>query len=335
MINRLAIDLGTSSVKIYVPDKGVVIDEPNVVAIDTLSEKVMAVGKEAKKMIGRTPESIIASAPLKNGVVANFANTQHMVRIYINQLIGKVRLIKPEIMVCVPVGITSTERRAVVDAVMKAGARNVYVIKSPIAAALGSGIDISSTAGNMVIDVGGGTTEVAVIALGDVVASSSMRMGGDRFDEAIANYLRKKFNIVIGEQTAEEIKIKIGFALDSKKKLQVEVSGSNAISGLPESVMVSSNDVTAAIKPVINEILQLVKQVLQKTPPELASDVMDKGIIISGGGAKLRRFDELLTKVTGVPCQMAEEPEFAVIRGAGIAVENLEEFKQSILWRQK
>lgn len=335
MINRLAIDLGTSHLRIYLPDKGVVVDEPNVVAIDALSEKVMAVGSEAKKMIGRTPESIVASMPLKNGVVANFANTQQMIRIYVNQLMGKIRLIKPEMMICVPVGITSTERRAVVDAVTKAGARNVYVIKSPVAAALGSGIDISSTIGNMVIDVGGGTTEVAVIALGDVVASGSIRIGGDKFDEAIGNYLRKKYNIVIGEQTAEEIKIKIGFALESKKKLQMEVSGSNAISGLPESVMVGSIDITTAIKPVINEILLLVKQVLQKTPPELASDVMDKGIIISGGGAKLRRFDELLTKVTGVPCQMAEEPEYATIRGAGIAIENLEEFKQSILWRQK
>lgn len=335
MINRIAIDLGTSSIRVYLPDKGIVIDEPNVVAIDALTEKVMAVGSDAKKMIGRTPESIIASMPLKNGVVANFGNTQQMIRIYINRLMGKIRLIRPEIMVSVPVGITSTERRAVVDAVTKAGARNTFVIKSPIAAALGSGIDISSTVGNMVIDVGGGTTEVAVIALGDVVASGSIRMGGDKFDEAIANYLRKKFNIVIGEQTAEETKIKIGFALETKKKLQMEVSGSNAISGLPESIMVSSSDITMAIKPVINEILQLVKQVLQKTPPELASDVIDKGIIISGGGAKLRRLDELLTKITGVPCQMAEEPEYAVIRGAGIAVENLEEFKQSILWRQK
>ena len=335
MINRLSIDLGTSNIRIYIPGKGIVIDEPTVVALDALTHKVLAVGNGAKLMIGRTPESIIAETPLKGGVVADFNVTQQMLRIYVDRILGKIRLVKPEVMVSIPANINSTERRALIETVSKAGARNVYLIKGPIAAALGSGIDISSTSGNMVIDAGGGTTEVAVIALGDVVASSAIRTGGTKMDEAIANYLRKKFNIIIGEQTAEDIKIRIGAVKGLKKAMKMEVSGSNAVSGLPESIIVDSNDIVNALKPVLNEILMLVKQVLQKTPPELASDVMDKGIVITGGASKIRKFDELLTKVTGVPCQLAEDPEFAVARGTGIAIDHLEQFRQSILWRQK
>lgn len=332
LIKKLGIDLGTTNTLIYLASKGIIINEPSVVALDAQNNKILAVGAEAKAMLGRTPESIIAAHPLKDGAVANFRIAQSMLRYYINKITGRVRFFRPEVMVAIPAGITSTEKRAVIDACVQAGAKTAYTVKEPLAAALGSGIQISSTSGNMIIDVGGGTSEVAVIALGDIVVSSSVRAGGNKIDEAIAAFVRKKFNLVIGGQTAEEIKIKIGAALPLKKEESMEVSGSNAINGLPESIMVSTSDIVAAVRPELNEIILTVKNVLQKTPPELASDVMDKGIVLTGGGVKLRGFDELLTKVTGVPCQLAEEPELCVVRGTGITVENLESFKRSILW---
>ncbi len=332
LLTRLGIDLGTTNILIYVPGKGIVINEPSVVALDTVNNKVMAIGKEAKIMIGRTPESIIANHPLKDGVIANYKITQAMLKYFINKLSGKIRFIKPDIMIAIPAGVTSTERRAVVDACLAAGAKNAYIIKEPIAAALGAGVPIASPSGNMIIDIGGGTSEVAVIALGDIVASTSVRIGGNKMDEAISAYVRKKYNLVIGEQTAEEIKIKIGAAIQIKKDLTMEVSGCNTISGLPESIIVSTTDTIAALKPVLNEIILAVKSVLQKTPPELASDVMDKGLIITGGGALLRNIDQLFTKVTGVPCQIADEPLLCVAKGTGIAVENLNAYKKSVLW---
>ncbi|MCL5795287.1 MAG: rod shape-determining protein [Patescibacteria group bacterium] len=332
LLTRLGIDLGTTNILIYVPGKGIVVNEPSVVALDAVNNKVMAIGKEAKIMIGRTPESIAASHPLKDGVIANYKITQAMLKYFINKLSGKIRFIKPDIMIAIPAGVTSTEKRAVVDASLAAGAKNAYVIKEPIAAALGAGVPIASPSGNMIIDIGGGTSEVAVIALGDIVASTSVRVGGNKMDEAISAYIRKKYNLVIGEQTAEEIKIKIGAALPLKKDLSMEVSGCNVISGLPESIMVSTTDTVTALKSVLNEIILAVKSVLQKTPPELASDVMDKGLIITGGGALLRNIDQLFTKVTGVPCQIADEPLLCVAKGTGIAVENLNAYKKSVLW---
>lgn len=331
-LRRLGIDLGTTNVLVYVPDKGIVINEPCVVALEASDNKVMAIGEEAKEMLGRTPESIIAARPLKDGVIANYKITQAMLKYFINKLAGRVRLFKPDIMVAIPAGVTSTERRAVTDACLAAGAKNAYVIKEPIAAALGAGIPIASSSGHMIIDIGGGTSEVAVISLGDIIASTSVRVGGNKMDEAIANYIRKKYNLVIGEQTAENIKIKIGSALPLKKELKMEVSGCNAITGLPESVIVSSSDTVVALREVLNEIIAAVKSVLQKTPPELASDVMDKGIIMAGGGTLLREIDKLFTKVTGVPCQIAEEPMLCVVKGTGIAVENLDAYKKSVLW---
>lgn len=335
MSKRIAIDLGTTNVLVYLPKKGVVVNEPSVVALQVENNQIVAIGVEAKKMIGRTPESIVAAHPLKDGVIANYNISETMLRHYINQVIGRIRIGKPEVMIAVPVGITSTERRAVIDATLSAGAKQAYLIKQPIAAALGAGIPIATASGNMIIDIGGGTTEVAVIALGDVVAASSARVGGNKIDAAIAAYVRKKHNLIIGEQTAEEMKKRIGNAIDPKKEAKMEVSGSNAITGLPESIIITSEDLVKAIKPPLADIIGAVKNVLQQTPPELASDVMDKGIIISGGGALLRNIDTLLTKVTGVPCQVAEDPETCVVKGAGIAVEHLDAYKKSVLWARE
>jgi rod shape-determining protein MreB len=331
-LKKLAIDLGTKNVLIYLPQKGIVINDPCVVVLETGSNKILAIGQEAKEMLGRTPNSLIALNPLKDGVIANFKITEAMIRHYINQVSGRVRLFRPDVMVAVPAGITSTERRAVVDSSINAGAKNCYIIKEPIAAALGAGISIASASGNMVVDIGGGTSEMAVIALGDVIAVSSIRVGGNSVDKAIADYIRKKFNLVIGQQTTEEIKIRIGAAQPLKKELKMEVSGSNTISGLPESMIIKTEDIVTAVKEPLKEIIAALKSVLQKTPPELASDIIDKGIVMTGGGSKLRNLDKLFTKVTGVPCQVAEEAELCVARGAGIAVEHLDEFKKSVLW---
>lgn len=331
-LQRLAIDLGTTNILIYVPRQGIVINEPAVVAVEAGTNRVMAIGQEARAMLGRTPDSILAVRPLKDGVIANYRVTQAMLRYYVNKLGGRVRLVRPEIMITAPAGVTSTERRAVIDACIAAGAKAAYIIKEPVAAALGAGIPISAASGHMIIDIGGGTSEVAVISLGDIVAASSVRVAGNKIDEAIASYVRKKYSLTIGEQTAEDVKIKIGAAMNLKKELTMEVSGSNAISGLPESVIVSSNDVVAAVKDPIGQIIATVREVLQKTPPELASDVMDKGIVLTGGGSLLRGIDDLFTKVTGVPCQLAEEPMLCVAKGAGIAVEHLDAYKRSVLW---
>lgn len=331
-LRRLAIDLGTTNVLVYVPGQGIVINEPSVVAIDATSNSVMAIGQEARQMLGKTPESIVAVHPLKDGVIANYRVTQAMLRYFVNRLGGRLRLVRPEVMISVPAGATSTERRAVVDACIAAGAKAAYLIKEPVAAALGAGIPIASPTGHMVIDIGGGTSEIAVISLGDIVASSSVRVGGNKMDEAIASYIRKQHGLIVGETTAEKVKWTIGAAVIQKKELQMEVSGSNAVTGLPESVMVTSTDTVKALRGPVGDIIDGVKYVLQHTPPELASDVMDKGIILTGGGVLVRGIDELLTKVTGVPCQLAEEPMLCVAKGAGIAVEHLDAYKRSVLW---
>jgi len=331
-LRRIAIDLGTNNVLVYIPGQAIVINEPSVVAIEVATSKVMAIGQEAQNMLGRTPESISAAHPLKNGVIANYRVTQAMLRYFVNKLGGRIRLVKPEIMISAPAGITSTERRAVIDACIAAGAKAAYIIKEPIAAALGAGIPIASANGHMIIGIGAGTSEVAVISLGDIVASSTARVAGVKIDQAIANYIRKKYGLVIGNQTAEKVKIKIGAATKLKKELSMEVSGSNSVTGLPESVIVTTNDIVQAVKDPIAEIIAAVKEVLQQTPPELASDVMDKGIVMTGGGSLLRNIDLLFTKVTGVPCQVAEEPMLCVVKGVGIAIEHLEAYKRSVLW---
>lgn len=335
MLRRLGVDLGTNNIIIFVPSQGIVIDEPAVAALDAFDNKVVAFGEEARKMLGKTPDSIIAARPLKDGVIASFKITEAMLRYFINKLSGRLRLFRPDIMVAVPVGATSTERRAVIDACIAAGAKNAYIIKEPVAAALGANVPITTAEGHLIIDIGAGTTEVAVISLGDVVAATSVRVGGNKMDAAIANYIRKKYSLIIGEPTAENLKIKIGTALPLKKEQTMELSGANSVTGLPESVLVNSTDVMTAIQEELKEIIGAVKSVLQKTPPELAADIMDKGMIMTGGGSMLKNLDALFTKVTGVPCQLAEEPRLCVVKGTGIAVEHLDEYVRSVFWTKR
>ena len=334
MAKRIGIDLGTSFIRIYIPKQGIIVNEPDVVALNVSTQKVVAVGNEAKNMLGRTHENLIASSPLENGVISSFKVTKQMLAVYLNRILGRFRLFKPEIIVNVPVGATSTEKKAILDAIESIGAKKVYLLKSPLAAAIGAGLDVSSSSGNMIINIGGGKTEVAVIALGDIVSYASVRFGGKNMDQAIIDFIRKKKNLLLGEQSAEFLKIEIGAAMSVKKEEKLEISGSNTISGLPESIMVETSEVVEALKPVLNEIILAVKQVLQKTPPELSSDVMDKGIVMSGGGSKLKNFDELMTKVTGVPCQIADDPELCTIKGIGVAVENFNDYLESLVWKK-
>ncbi len=330
-IKKIGIDLGTKNVLVYVPKKGIVINEPSVVAISKIDGKVLAVGVDAKDMIGRTPDSILAERPLKNGVIANYHTTEAMLRYFINKALGGVRLFRPEVMVAVPGGISSTERRAVIDATLAAGARAAYIIKEPIVAAIGADIPIGAASGHMIIDIGGGTAEIAVISLGGIVSSGSVRIGGNRFDQAIAEYVRHKYNLAVGERSSEDIKIGIGSALIMDKPLTMEIKGRDMITGLPRIITVTSDDTTEAMQHDLELLIEAVKEVLHDTPPELSADVMDKGIILSGGSALLRNLDELIARATGVPTYVADEPLLCVAKGTGIALENLESYKRSIL----
>ncbi len=328
---KIGIDLGTTNVLVYLPKKGVVINEPSVVAVSTTDKKIMAVGIEAKEMLGKTPDTIIASRPLKDGVIADYKTTEAMLRYFINKALGGFRVFRSEVMVAVPAGITSTERRAVIDATMAAGAKAAYIIKEPIVAAIGASIPIGSPSGNMIIDIGGGTSEVAVISLGGIVACDSVRIGGNKLDQSILEHTRRKHNLAIGERTAEDIKINIGSALPMEEPLTMEVRGRDMVSGLPRTITLTTNDVVEAITPALEGIIETVKEVLQHTPPELAADVIDKGIILSGGTSLLRNMDQLISKATGVPAYVADDALFCVARGTGIALENLESYKRSIL----
>lgn len=328
---KIGIDLGTTNILVYLPKKGVVINEPSVVAISTTDKKIMAVGIEAKEMLGKTPDTIIARRPLKDGVIADYRTTEAMLRYFINKALGGLRVLRPEVMVAVPAGITSTERRAVVDATMAAGAKAAYIIKEPIVAAIGAGIPIGSPSGNMIIDSGGGTTEVAVISLGGIVASASVRIGGNKLDQAILEYTRRNYNLAIGERTAEDIKINIGAAIPMKEPLTMEVRGRDMITGLPRTITMSTNDVVEAVKSALEGMIEAIKEVLHNTPPELSADVIDKGIIMSGGTSLLRNIDQLISKATGVPAYVADDALYCVAKGTGIALENLEAYKRSIL----
>lgn len=334
-IKKVGIDLGTANTLVCVPKKGIVINEPSVVAVSIDDNSILAVGNEAKEMLGRTPDSIIASRPMKDGVIAEYRTTETMLRYFITKAVGSIRFFRPEVMVSVPAGITSTERRAVVEATMQSGAKAAYIIKEPLAAAIGAGIPIAQSSGNMVIDIGGGTTEVAVISLGGIVASSSARIAGNKLDVAIAEYIRKKHGLAIGERTAEEIKIKIGTALPKEKKEIMEIRGRDMVRGLPKTIKITSNEVCEAIQDGLREIIQVVKEVLQDTPPELSADVIDKGMVLTGGGAKLRSLDKLITQATGVPSYVAEDPMLCVVKGVGMALENLDSYKRSILAARK
>lgn len=329
--SKIGIDLGTANTLVHFPKKGIVINEPTVVAISLEDNRVLAVGQEAKEMLGRTPETIVASRPMKDGVIADYRVTEAMLRYFINKALGKVRFFRPEVMISVPGGITSTERRAVIDAAVAAGAKSAFVIKETVAAAIGAGIPISSASGNLIIDIGGGTIDVAVLSLGGIVNSTSVRVAGNRLDAAIIEYVRKKHGLAIGDRTAEDIKITIGSALALPEEEVMEIKGRDNISGLPKTVTLSTNEVVEAIQEELKEMVRAVKTVLQDTPPELASDIIDKGMIMTGGTAQLRNLDHYISQAVGVPCYVAEEPLLCVAKGTGVALDHLDSYKKSIL----
>jgi len=329
---KIGIDLGTCNSVVFIPKKGVVLQEPSVVAVSLAENKILAVGQAAKEMMGRNPDTIRIYRPLRDGVIADFRVTQAMIRYFINKISGSfLRFFKPELMIGTPAGITSTERRAVIEAGLAAGAKAVYLAKSPILAAIGAGIPIDSCSGNMIVDIGGGTTESAVISLGGIVNFASVRVAGDKMDLAISDYIKQKYNLAIGEQTAEEIKIKIGTALPDKEPKFIEIRGRDLILGLPKNIKITSNEVCEAISDVLLEIIQVVKQVLRDTPPELSADIMQKGLVLSGGGSLLRNLQELIAKTVGVPAILAEESLLCVAKGTGVMLENLDIYKKSIL----
>lgn len=330
LFKRLGIDLGTANSVVWLAGKGIVLNEPTVVAVAIEDNRVVAVGNEAKIMLGRTPGNIAASRPLRDGVIADYQATEAMLRYFIQKVCGRAFLFKPEVMICIPAGVTQVEKRAVLDATLSAGARVAYLIDEPLAAAIGAKIPIAQASGNMIVDIGGGAAEAAVISLGGVVVHKSVRMAGNKIDEAITSYLRRKHNLIIGEQTAEEVKIKIGSAMPLQKEETLEVKGRDSLLGLPKVVPLTSNQVSEAIRPVLLQIISIIKGVLEETPPELASDIIDKGIVMSGGTSLLRNFDKLMTEETGVPCHVAEDPLLCVVRGTGIALENIELYKRSI-----
>lgn len=334
MISKhIGIDLGTANSIVWLEGEGIVLNEPTVVAVSVEDNQVVAVGNEARKMLGRTPGNIRASRPMKDGVIADYVVTEAMLRYFIQKVGGRSLFFKPEVMICVPAGCTQVERRAALDATLAAGARSAYLIDEPLAAAIGAKIPIAAPSGNMILDIGGGAAEAAVISLGGVVVHKSVRVAGTRIDEAIASFVRKKHNLIVGEQTAEAVKIKIGSAMPLVKEEKIEVKGRDSIMGLPKLVTLTSTEVTESIRPTLNQIIGVVKRVLEETPPELASDIIDKGIVMSGGTSLLRNFDKLVTKEIGVPAHVAEEPMLCVVKGISVALENIELYKRSITRR--
>ncbi len=329
---KIGIDLGTKNSLVFVPNKGVVLTEPSVVSVSLEENKILAVGQEAKEMIGRTPEFIKVFRPLKDGVIADYRITEAMIRYFIKKVnTGFFRFLKPELLIGVPAGITSTEKRAVIESGIQAGAKDVFVAKEPILSAIGAGIPINSSSGHLIIDIGGGTAEVAVISLGGIVSSQSLRIAGDVLDNCISEYIKNKYNLAIGDQTAEAIKMRIGTAIKEEEPKYMEIKGRDLILGLPKTLKISSNEVCEAISEPLSEIVQCVKNVLRDTPPELSADIMDKGMIVAGGGACLRNIATLLSQSTGVPCFIAEDPLSCVARGTGAVLDNLDLYKKSIM----
>ena len=327
---RIGIDLGTANSLVWLAGRGMMLNEPTVVAVTMEDNRVVAVGNEAKEMLGRTPGNIMASRPMRDGVIADYRVTEAMLSYFIQKVCGRVVLFKPEVMICVPAGVTQVERRAVLDATLSAGAKVAYLIDEPLAAAIGAKIPIAAASGSMIIDVGGGSTEAAVISLGGVVVHKSVRVAGNKVDEAVASFLKRNHNLLVGETTAEEVKLRIGSAIVLPTEETMEVKGRDTVTGLPRAGTVSSTEMTEAIRPTLLQIVGAAKGVLEETPPELASDIIDKGIVMSGGTSSLRNFDRLMTELTGVPCHMAEEPLLCVVRGTGLAIENLDLYKKSI-----
>ncbi|MFA4999067.1 MAG: rod shape-determining protein [Candidatus Paceibacterota bacterium] len=331
LIRKIGIDLGTCNSLVFVPKKGVVLQEPSVVAVTLGENRILAVGQAAKEMTGRTPDTIRVYRPMKDGVIADFRVTQAMIKYFIDKVMGNFRFFKPDLMIGVPAGITSTERRAVIEAGMNAGARAVYITKEPILAAIGAGVPINSCSGNMIVDIGGGTAEVAVISLGGIVTASSVRVAGDKMDLAISEYIKQKYNLAVGEQTVEDIKIKIGTALPEKEDRKMEIRGRDLILGLPKNIKISSNETCVALADTLGEIIKAIKTVLRETPPELSADIMDKGMVLSGGGSLLRNLPGLIDQATGVPCVLADDPLLCVAKGTGVVLENLDVYKKSIM----
>lgn len=331
MAKKIGIDLGTTNTVVFIPNKGIIINEPSVVAISILDNKIMSVGNLAKEMIGRTPDSIIVSKPLIDGAIADYRVTGAMLRYFIKKAGGFLSFVKPEVLISVPAGINSTEKRAVIEAALNAGAKAVYLVKEPVLAAIGAKISINSPAGNMILNIGGGTTEIAVISLGGIVTWKSVRIGGNKLDQAIVDYIKKKHGLAIGERTAELLKISIGSAMKVSEEEKINIRGRDLATGYPKTIEITTNEITEAITEQLREIVQIIKSVLEVTPPELCSDIMDKGIHISGGGALLKNIDKLITKVTGVPATIADDPLFCVARGTGIVLENLDVYKRNVL----
>jgi rod shape-determining protein MreB len=329
-MRHIGIDLGTANVLVYVKGKGIVITEPSVVALSTRDNRVRAVGADALAMLGREPASIEVVRPMRSGVIADYVVTEAMLKHFIGRASGKFSITKPEVMICIPAGVTSVEMRAVRDAAEAAGARQAWLIREPLAAAIGANIPVYQPSGNLIVDIGGGTTEVAVVSLNDIVVSESVRVGGNKFDEAIAAYIKRKYNLAIGERTAESVKIEIGSALPLEQPLTMQVRGRDQVAGLPRTIEIDSNEITEAIQEPLEAIINAVRAVLAGTPPELSSDIIDKGMVMTGGGAMLRRVNELLTEVTGVPCYVAEQPAHCVAIGTGLALENLDILRDSL-----
>lgn len=339
LFKRLGIDLGTANSIVYVAGVGIVLNEPTVVAVDVQTRTVVAVGNEAKEMLGRTPGNIAATRPMRDGVIADYVVTEAMLKYFIRKAMGKFYLFKPEVMICVPAGCTQVERRAVMDATLQAGAKKVFLIDEPLAAAIGAGLPIGEAGGNMIVDIGGGAAEAAVISLGGVVVHHSARIGGNKLDEAIANYIKKHHNLIIGDQTAEWVKIKIGDALPPStinhqpSTIVLDVKGRDAVNGLPRTVTVSAKDITEAIRPRLMQIISAIKSVLEQVPPELSSDIIDRGIVMTGGTSLLKNFPKLVMQETGVPAYAADDAILCVAKGTGIALENLESYKRAIVSR--
>jgi rod shape-determining protein MreB len=328
---QVGIDLGTANVLVFLRGRGIVINEPSVVAISAKDGKVKAVGLEARNMLGREPrDTIEVVRPMRDGVIADYIVTQKMLEYFINKAVGRFSLMRPDVMICVPAGVTGVERRAVRDAALKAGARHAYLISEPLAAAIGARVPVADPSGNMIIDIGGGTTEVAVISLNGIVVARSLRVGGNRFDEAISNYIKRKYSLRVGERTAEEVKIAIGSAMQLEEDKVMEVRGRDEVAGLPRTIQIHANEVTDAITEALEAIIGAVRAVLEETPPELSSDIIDKGMILTGGGALLRHLPDLLTEVTGVPCYVADDPLSCVAIGTGLALEHMDILRDSL-----
>lgn len=331
LTTKLGIDLGTANTLVYMPGKGIVLNEPSVVAVNRLDNRVVAVGSEAKDMVGKAPDNIMVYRPMKDGVIADYRVTESMLRYYISKALGHFNLFKPDTMVSVPAGVTSTERRAVIEATIRAGAKNAYVVKEPILAAIGAGIPIHEACGHMIVDIGGGTTDVAVISLGGIVSSTSVKHAGNKIDQAIADYIKKTFNLAIGDKTAETVKTAIGSAIPIEDELSYLIKGRDFLTGLPRSVEVRTNEIVRAIDGELVEIIRAIKTVFQDTPPELSADVIDQNITLTGGSSQLRNLAELIFRKTGVKAYVAEDPLYCVAKGTGIALDHLDVYKKSII----